>query len=245
MDVGRLDGQSGQKVNFYHLPHNTCYYYQKTPKRLRRQHIEVTGTLHWQSATMGIPNKSLCPSCRRPQFPKKQTIDTKRFYQNRITRTRECTQIMGTSAFLPRDSQYMSIPWMKVCRLKTILCQKIRSHQKQTFKIQQTFGFERPALVDAMEFLQASQIPKPGTNSNSLHSHITNSRHARHIDLQLPYTRGISHGQTCDVLSLYTQSHHIRLTRSKIWKMKSNVARNSNSLLKRFLTTATDASAKH
>lgn len=85
----------------------------------------------------------------------------------------------------------------ETCRVKTIVSPKTWTNQNQTFKIQQTLDFERPALVDAMEFLQASQIPKPGTEQQ-----LTTFAHtARHIDPQLPYTRGISHGQTFGALT--------------------------------------------
>lgn len=68
-------------------------------------------------------------------------------------------------------------------------------------KIQQTLDFERPALVDAMEFLQASQIPKPGTEqqfTTFAHTQLRpRTAHRPPATLQ----RGISHGQTCGVLT--------------------------------------------
>ena len=144
------------------LPQTAVITTKKTPncpKCLRRQHIEVTGTLQWQSATMGIPNKSLCPSCQPPTVSKRTNDWSKTVYQSRITRTCECSQIMETTSFLLRDCQYGG--WS----LSHSNCSvpKIGSHQNQALKIQQTLAFERPALVDAMEFLQTSQIPKPGT----------------------------------------------------------------------------------
>lgn len=103
-------------------------------------------------------------------------------------------------------------------------------------KIQQTLDFERPALVDAMEFLQASQIPKPGTEQQfTTFAHTQLRPRTAH---RPPATLHTWHKSWTNMwrLNIYTQTHHISLTRSKNWKVSSNIARNSNSLLKRFLT---------
>lgn len=87
----------------------------------------------------------------------------------------------------------------EVCPVKTILCPKNRSNQN--------LRFNKPLILSGRPWLmrwsscKLVKFPNLAPNSNLLHSHIPNSGHARQIDPQLPYTRGISHGQTCGVLT--------------------------------------------